>query len=408
MKGVLSVIVLLLCTLAFRYLFFYPESVQKIGESVTLQGILLDEPKRSPYSQRFTFKNITVSVPEYPEYAFGDFLLVKGVVEESTFTTKKGQEVTDLVIRDPFIQKEEQPFLLKIIMGMLKKVTATFTQALPSDEAALLLGITVGVRNEFSQDLLDVFRNTGVMHVVAASGSNVATLTAVVLYFCVLFMRRQLAIFATSLVIIWYAVLAGFDPPIVRASLMAMITLTAQLVGKQNYSLLALIFSAWIMLMIQPQLISDIGFQLSVGATAGIMLAKPILDIFLRFPQVLKDDFSTTLAAQIGTIPILFGAFGVFAPLSILINLLVLWTVPIIMILGLLAALGGLISPVLAAPFAYSAYPFLHYFIWIVSITDKISMPITIPTFNFFLTLSYYMLCISIIILMRKGHHEQG
>ena len=161
------------------------------------------------------------------------------------------------------------------------------------------------------------------------------------------------------------------------------------------------------MLMIQPQLIADIGFQLSVGATAGIILAKPILDVFLRVPQVLKDDLSTTLAAQVGTIPILLGAFGVFAPLSILINLFVLWTVPIIMMLGLLAALGGLIYPVLAVPFAYSAYPFLHYFIWIVNIAHTISLPITVPEFNFFLTLSYYILCVSILLFIGRRRHEQ-
>ncbi|HRN96624.1 MAG TPA: ComEC/Rec2 family competence protein [Candidatus Levybacteria bacterium] len=403
MKAILSLILILVLSLLFRLLFFPSHDTSRIaGQQIEVQGIIWDEPRRSQFSQRFVIDDLTISVPEYPEYFFGDKLMVKGVIEESTFITKSGEEITQLIVRDPQIEQVPTPKLLQGVIWMLHRVTTIVTQSIPSDEAALLLGITIGVRSEFDQEMVDMFRTTGILHVVAASGSNVVTLTGVVLYSLNRIVRRRLAIGITVIVIAWYAVLAGFDPPIVRASIMALITLIAQFVGRQNYSLFALGITAWLMLMIQPQLLGDVGFQLSITATGGIIVAKPFLDLLLRVPKIIKDDLSTTLAAQLGSIPVMLGAFGSFAPMSVIINLAVLWTVPIIMILGLLASFGALVHPILSIPFIYAAYPFLVYFMWVISCTYPFVTPLNVTEFGPFLTISYYFISLSIILLLKQ------
>jgi competence protein ComEC len=187
---------------------------------------------------------------------------------------------------------------------------------------------------------------------------------------------------------------------------MALIALIAQMVGRQNYSLLALAATIWIMLMIDPDLIANVGFQLSVSASAGIIVIKPLIDRIFYIAKLLQEDFSTTLAAQCASLPILLSAFGGFAPLSILVNILVLWTIPIVMILGLLAALGSVIHPLLAVPFAYGAYPFLVYFLGVVRVLERFITPIQVDDFSSYLTISYYMFLLSFIIFMRPKQHE--
>jgi competence protein ComEC len=379
-----------------------------VGDEVVIEGIVWDEPRRSQYSQRFDLKNIVISVPEYPEYSFGDTVLVKGVVEINEFTTEKGEIIQEKIVKNPDISVHPSSFILKSVTYTLNTIVTIIKKYLPASEAALLAGITLGIRSEFSKPLLDAFTATGILHVVAASGSNVALLTSVVLFSLNTLITRKLAIVFTIVVVGWYALLSGFDPPIVRASIMALFVLIAQMFGRQSYSWFILCITVWIMLLIDPLLITNVGFQLSVGATVGIISIKPLLDrIFLK-SFILKDDFSTTIAAQLATLPILFGVFGSFSPLSILVNLLVLWTVPIIMILGLFSSIGALLHESLAIPFLYSAYPFLVYFLTVIEITRPYVLPLSLSDFNIYLTISYYAFIASLYIFFNKRRYEKS
>lgn len=402
MHGIFITSLALALILLFRVLVFPSQQTSYIpGQSVELEGVIWDEPRRTQFAQRFQLDGLTISTSEYPEYTFGEVVRVAGVVEENSFTSSTGKVITELVVKNPRIDTEKGSVHLQILVWMIEKIKDTITRTLPTNEAALLLGITLGIKSEFSKEMLDLFTATGIVHVVAASGSNVATLVGLVLYTINYFVGRRLAIGITILFIAWYSMLAGFDPPIVRASIMALIVLVAQLIGKQNHSLFALGFTVWVMLMIDIRLIYEVGFLLSITATGGIVLLKPILDQVLRIPWALKDDVSTTIAAQIGSLPILLSAFGNFAPLSILLNVLILWTVPVIMILGLMGSVVALIHPVVALPFLYGAFPFLVYFLTIVSYTSPLITPFTVSNFSIILIASYYVVSLSIILFLK-------
>ena len=111
-----------------------------------------------------------------------------------------------------------------------------------------------------------MFQTTGVFHVIAASGMNVSMLSGFLLAVLGRILRRQIALIVSIVAICFYAVLAGLEPSIVRASIMAGIAFTALLLGRQGTALWSLILTALLMLLFNPFLFRDIGFQLSFAA----------------------------------------------------------------------------------------------------------------------------------------------
>jgi competence protein ComEC len=127
--------------------------------------------------------------------------------------------------------------------------------------------------------------------------------------------------------------------------------------------------TAGIMLAIQPDWIIDVGFALSFTSTAFIMLFEKRIAKALKFvPEVLKEGLSISLAAQIGVAPILFVTFGQFNIWSPLINALVLWVVPYIMILGSIGGVVGLVFPFLGKMILWLSYPLSWWFCKVVQI----------------------------------------
>jgi len=113
----------------------------------------------------------------------------------------------------------------------------------------------------------------------------------------------------------------------------------------------------------------DIGFILSFVSTMSIMLFQSKIDKKVQFlPKVIKEGFTTSLSAQIGVTPILFVTFGQFNIWSPLINALILWTVPILMVLGALGGVVGLAVPFLGKSILWLSYPLLWWFVGVVEV----------------------------------------
>jgi len=266
------------------------------------------------------------------------------------------------------------------------------------------MGIVFGIRQGMDSDLLAAFRTTGVLHVIAASGSNVSLVSGFLLATFLAFMKRRVAILFTLAGIIFYAFLSGLDTSIVRASLMAAFSYGALLFGRQNYSVLALYTTGFIMLFVDPEIIGDIGFQLSFLSTFGILILKPLIDnvLFRNRNFFLRDDFSTTISAQVMTVPIMFSAFSAYSLISIPVNLFVLWTIPLLMILGGIAAVASLLFSVFAAPFLYLCLALLLYFENISLAFARYSFPVQIDKTPQVLILGYYIFLASIILFLNK------
>lgn len=220
---------------------------------------------------------------------------------------------------------------------------------------------------------------------------------------------RKQAFYLTLFLLIIYIIMIGAPASAVRAGIMAGLLLLAQKVGRLRSAHRAIVFAATIMLIVDPFLLkSDVGFQLSFAATLSIVYLKPILDNKLENwpnPFYLKDILTMTLAAQLGTLPILIYHFGRLSLISPLANLLIVPFLPIVMISGLVLGLAGLIWLPLVKVLAWPVWLLLSYFVKVIEYFSSLSFAqIELDFKNIFsaVLLLYYLLLTSFVWLERK------
>lgn len=386
-----QILILVLCLLLIsRLFFFYQERhIYKENEKFEVSYSFLHEPKKNTYGQYFFIDSVLVTLPLYPQYYYGDSVKISGVLEK-----KKAAKGELLVVSNPkIIPVEKKDIFLAVGKFVRQKVENAVLRTLPARESGLLLGIILGVRDKIDKAFYEELRGAGVLHVIAASGQNVSIVASLLLVFFQRLVKRRLALLFTASGLLFYALLTGFDPPILRASIMALITFGALAIGRQSSALYALCMTGWGIVFVKPELLEDISFQLSFLSTFGILVFKPLIDKFtyLKFISFIKDDIGTTISAQLATFPLMLMAFGSYSWLSFPVNILILWTVPIIMIFAGLGAVASLILPQIAIPFIFLAYPFLAFFTGVVHLSSNLKFFITATDLPLSILIGYYM-----------------
>lgn len=348
--------VLLLITWGWRFNLAVKEK-RTASEQVRVEGILWEEPKNFYSVQSFWLKGYQIETLSDYSLSVGDRLILVGKV--TCQATGKFQE--NCLINYPEISIKKSNFwswLIKAVAKLRKRLIVSLEQVLPPEPASLLTGIVWGNQGQFSKNFYQDMKNSGLLHVVVASGANVMTLVGL-LKKSTLFLGRRLSILITLPTIIFYGFIVGADPPIVRAVLMSSLVLVSQLFGRQTKPLKSLFLAAVVMMIVNPLIFTDIGFQLSFGATLGILLFSQKLKKVLGW-----SDLATTLAAQIITVPMLALYFGQLSPLSFLSNAFLLWLIEPLMLWGLLLTFLGLISQFLASLVGFFFWLPLQVFIW--------------------------------------------
>lgn len=203
-----------------------------------------------------------------------------------------------------------------------------------------------------SRGLRNSFRRTGTSHILAASGYNVSVVVGWTMLVLGKWLHRRLAIGLGLASIVVYVFLAGATAAVVRAGIMATAAWLGQLWGREADAFWLLGLAIWAMLMVNPGYLSDIGWQLSVAATLGILWFKPAGDLW------------TTLAAQVTTLPLILHHFGNLSPIAPVANVLLLWLVPPIM---QISALGLVIGPA-----TLLAWPLLKLMTWSVTVLSSL------------------------------------
>jgi len=245
--------------------------------------------------------------------------------------------------------------------GIRTRAVRALSTGLPQRQAALLRGMTLGQDEALDEQTREEFRASSLAHVLAASGQNIALLLALalpLLAYAGLGLRGRL-IGALALIAL-YVPLAGAGPSIQRAGVMGAATSVAALAGRPASRWYALLLAAAVTLALNPRASSDPGWQLSFAAVAAIaLLANPTAAALRarRVPQPVADATAMSLAATLGTAPLLALHFHQLSLVGVPANLLAAPAVAPITWLGMLAATLGQLSPHLAAPLnAVNAY----------------------------------------------------
>jgi competence protein ComEC len=229
-----------------------------------------------------------------------------------------------------------------------------------SPERALVAGVALGEGEALPADVKDEFRASGLSHIVAASGQNIALVvvfTLVVLGVCgvVGAPARFAALGLTAL----YVLLAGGSPSIVRAGVAGGLTTVGWLASRPLHRWHLVACGAVAVLWVNPLALFDPGFQLSFAAVVAIHLVAP------RVHGMFSQAVAISAACTLATLPIAWWHFSRLAPLSIPANLLALPAVAPILWLGLGASLAGAVWQPLATPLLALADVLAGYVLWV-------------------------------------------
>jgi competence protein ComEC len=276
------------------------------------------------------------------------------------------------------------------IEDVRQAAAATLAMVLPEPEAGLAAGILIGLRDRVDRDLAAAFTTAGVSHVVAISGWNIAIVAAAVAAVAGRMGRRRRSV-VTMAAIVAYVVFAGASASVVRAGAMAGVVLLARESGRAGRAAAALGWAAAILLVADPGLVGDAGFQLSALATAGLIAwATPTTAAIERVgggrvPRWLAESLGVSLAAELATLPVILVAFGRLAILAPVVNLVIVPLVAPAMAAGLVALLGGGLvlagaPPAVGAILAVPGWVSLRLMVAIVDTTAAIPFAsVTLP-----------------------------
>ena len=348
-------------------------------ESVKIAGRVTKQPYLKGSYQIIEMKSILILADRFPGYSYGDKLEVSGKFQKEVINPFKSQYISFspairlLKEKESFIDKTNfKRFLLKT-RGQIEKRIKGF---LPEPQASLLLGIVLGVKTQMPENFWQNLRETGTLHLVVASGQNVVMVAGLLINISVWFLKRKWAILIAILGIIVYVLMVGADAPVVRAGLMAIMIFIGQLLGREVNPGRFLCLAAMMMLLIEPLILFDIGFQLSFAATGGLIWFHPLLlkklSVLGRAP-ILGEGLLVTLSAQLATLPVLLVNFGQFSWLSPLVNALVLPLIPLLMIFGFVIAFLSFFSNLLGQLLSWFVWPFLTWFVGVVEFFGKFS-----------------------------------
>jgi competence protein ComEC len=312
---------------------------------------------------------VLVRAPRYPEVRYGDRLRVSGLLqtppELEGFSYREylaRQDIYSLINRPQVVllDRDQGSPVWAAIYWLKDRAREVIARLVPEPEGSLLQGILLGIESGIPRELYDDYNATGTSHIIVISGSNISYIAGL---FALSFGRvlgKRRAYWITMAGIVLYVLFVGGDAAVARAGIMGGLFITAVYLGRRAAGYVSLCASAFILTLIEPQALWDVGFQLSFAATLGLFLFTPGLEGLFEqglnrlvgpkgtagIVSFLREALILTLAAQILTIPVVVYHFGRLSLVAPLANLLILPVQPPIMALGGAAVTVGLL-PVL-------------------------------------------------------------
>ena len=398
-----------------------------LQRSVLFEGIVLDEPDVSEKQIKIKIalekigdqtisgiQSLIFLSPGQTVY-FGDRIYLKGKLDKpKSFLTDSGEEfdyeaylakdsisyisfyptVVSYSKNDSFSAKS---YLFKVKNSFVGNINLF----LPEPRASLANGILVGAKQGIPEDLNKDFQKAGLSHLVVLSGYNV---TIIANNFILLFSKifgMQTGLGFGVLGVLLFAIMTGAEAGTVRATIMVLITLLAKKVGRVYDSGRALVLAGLAMVLYNPKtLVFDTSFQLSFLATAGLVfLCEPIDKMISGFvkQKTIREMVASTLAAQLGVLPVLVIKIGQVSLLSIVANVAVLWLVPVMMALAFLLGILGFFNFYVSMFVAFVLDVLLMYLIVVAKFFSAIPFSVlsTQNMFSFIFVTIVYVLILS-------------
>ena len=352
------------CIILFRGFFLRPPealpfSLPRAG--VMVEGRVAEYPIGRPGGRRFTldtsrlygrpFKtSLMVYSKEKSGYSYGDevsFLAdlapapgasAPGGLDWADYLSKRGIAAEARAFKID-VDREAGP-VLRLARAFRFNALETYDASLSTEAASVMGGVVIGDKRSVPPGLKLAFQDSGAMHLLVASGSNVGFVVAVVYFFCTcLGLRRRYAGLAALALSGFYVLVSGLDPPLVRAYLMFSAGLGAYLLRREAGAFHALCLAALAILALSPRAIIDAGFQMSFLAAYGLIVGMDLWGRYFKAGGLRGQAASLFLMsffAQLGLYPLLAIYFHKISLVSLFSNMLLVPGSAVAMSLGFL------------------------------------------------------------------------
>ncbi len=403
----------LLSALVFGYwyigqTFVANEYIEQFGKTIDVEGVIAADSERVERNQSVTFipdgYSQAVRTTLYQPIAAnrGDRVWARGVLEppenfsEFDYIGYLQRNGVYAVLKKPKVavlkpaSASWRTPLLKVKDWFLFESKTKFE----TRPGSLIVGMLIGERGNIPKDVSENFARTGLSHVVAVSGFNM-TIIAMACASLAWYISRRPSNYLTVLIVLSFSVITGASASVVRAALMALLLVLAQLSGRLYTSVYALLWAAGLMVLHNPRLLAwDIGFQLSATATCGVLGGYWLTRN--SAPTFWKNILWPTLGAIIATAPLVAFHFGTFSLVAPLANAVLLPFVPILMLLGALAFL-----PLVGAAAALASGAIANLFINVVGFFASWPYSSLEVSISPSIVVIYYLFLVGLLLMIR-------
>jgi len=310
-------------------------------------------------------------------------------------------------------------------------IGAAFDDFVPAPLNGMYRALVIGDQTQVDDATRNLFRDSGVMHILSISGLHFAIIATMLYMLSFWLLRRstwlilhanvrKIAMLACLPILLFYALLAGMNVPVLRSLVMSCIAIVALCTDRRKSISTLLAAAALLILLVQPQALFTASFQLSFAAVASIALTAPALRRLTgsrkdqeaahrphvrRFLRWVAAALLVSVAATLGTAPLLLYHFNHLSLIAPLTNLLVeplicLWSLPC----ALLAGLALPIAPDLAAALLHLGAPGLTISLEIMELFTRLPhSSIWLPTPRLGLIFAYYAALLLLVCQWRKN-----
>lgn len=434
-KKEITAIIIILIIAVFRFLFFSspkPDYENFVGKNVTFEGFVYEDPdirfnsKHLYVRLKNTKINILIFARRSEDVSYGDNVIVRGVLSSpSNFTTESGKEfnykkyLADqdvyFIIKNPEIEVTSSSggsFIKKTLFSFKNYFLKNINRVISTPQSDLAGGLLMGVKGGFDEDLRQSFINTGTIHIVALSGYNVSIVALNIMKVFNLVFSNVLSTILGIFSIILFIVMTGASSTAIRAGIMATIMLIGRISGRNYFAFRSLVIAGILMVAYDFRILTDMSFELSFLATAGVLLITPKVINWFKFLPMrwgIREMVSSTIGASIAVLPLLLYLTGVLSLVSLPANFMILLFIPTTMLLVFITGVLGFFSLFLSIPFGYISNLFLSYILVVIKFFDELPLSsVNIFYFPIWLLIISYIIMIWWVLKNKKVKLKQN
>ncbi|MBP6949195.1 MAG: ComEC/Rec2 family competence protein [Candidatus Pacebacteria bacterium] len=341
------------------------------------------------------FYDVEITTTLYPAYRVGDTLTLYGKVLpvqniyphlDTKYNGKHFEYVSYMHTKHvgskmlyPKIEVTDQVphTVTHMLMRWKDDLVRRVTMYVDSPASLLASGMLFG-SSSFPKEMSDTFRVAGLSHIVVLSGFNIVIIISFIMTL-LSFFPRGIRIFVSGFSIFIFVCMVGASPSVMRATLMAFISLLAMISNRVYVAKQALIISLFLSVIHNPEiLLHDVSLHLSFLATAGIVyMSDPLMHFLQRtrfnsMPKFFQELFIISFSAYSSTLPYVMYTFGSVSVYALIANILVVPLVPLGMLFSLLVVLFSYLSSTLTFLFGFLDTVLLSGIVYIAEVIERL------------------------------------